>query len=202
MKTLLLLLNEKAYKSLFRRSVEEGDEIIFVAEKPVKEKDIFEQIRWFVEKSYGDAVLVELLEVDPSEFESSLKKLIRRISAIKDREVVADLSGGAGALLAVVLVALMLSPPDRVRVSVDGVEMPRALIRMRDIGRLLIWERIELLRLIKKGVSDVSALAKEVKRDKSTVRRHLYVLEELGLIEVLKRKPMKIKISKLGEIFV
>jgi DNA-binding transcriptional ArsR family regulator len=41
-----------------------------------------------------------------------------------------------------------------------------------------------------------------IERDESTIRRHLASLEEMGLIEVKKRKPLIVRATKLAKLVI
>ncbi len=47
---------------------------------------------------------------------------------------------------------------------------------------------------------DVKSISRAVGRDESTVRRHLSILEEMGLVKIEKRKPLIVKATKLADI--
>ena len=197
------------YRAILRHGLKEGDKIILITAKVVdRVKEAYEWIKKFIEKSYSESVDVELIEIDVKSFEDSIRKIVEKLRELEGYSIVLNLSGGMRSLIAIVLLSLIINPMRNVKVEMELedlsgiVEIPSPLLRIREIGAKLIEERIEILRKIKEGYKDVKSLAEAMKKDKSTIRRHIYVLDELGLINVVKKKPMKIEISSLGEIFV
>ncbi len=197
------------YRAILRHGLKEGDKIILITAKVVdRVKEAYEWIKKFIEKSYGESVDVELIEIDVKSFEDSIRKIVEKLRELEGYSIVLNLSGGMRSLIAIVLLSLIINPMRNVKVEMELedlsgiVEIPPPLLRIREMGAKLIEERIEILRKIKEGYKDVKSLAEVMKKDKSTIRRHIYVLDELGLINVVKKKPMKIEISSLGEIFV
>jgi len=82
------------------------------------------------------------------------------------------------------------------------IEIPQNLLRIHEIRQNLTEEKIEILKLIAQGYKDVKSLSKALKKDVSTIRRHISSLEELGLIEIEKRKPLKVKTTKLADLIL
>lgn len=197
------------YRAILRHGLKEGDKIILITAKMVdRVKETYEWIKKFIEKSYSESIDVELMEIDVNSFEDSIRKIVEKLRELEGHSIVLNLSGGMRSLIAVVLLSLIINPMRNIKVEMELedmsgiVEIPLPLLRIREIGAKLIEERIEILRKIKEGYKDIKSLAEVMKKDKSTIRRHIYVLDELGLINVVKKKPMKIEISSPGEIFV
>jgi len=195
------------YRAVLRHGIREGDKIILVTAKLVeKVLKAFDQVRSFVTTSYGDKVSIKVVELDPNDIVSSVKRMINEIKMLDDYEIIVNLSGGMRVLIFIVLLALMLS---RVKISkmemeledFSGVvELSPALLEIPRMIAELSEEKLEILKLIREGIDDVNSLALRLKKDESTIRRHLSDLEDLSLIIVERRKPMKVKLSPVAEL--
>ena len=108
------------------------------------------------------------------------------------------------ALIIIVLLACIIKSPRNLKIEVETedfsriVEVPYALLNL--IKLQLGEDKLEVLKSIKEGVGDVKSIAKRLNRDESTIRRHISTLENIGLIEVKKRKPLLVKATKLAEL--
>ena len=211
-KALILTLgfDEKfCYRAILRHGLKEGDKIILITASLVdKVKEAYEWIKKFIEKSYGRDIGVELIEINVKNLEESFIKIIKKLKELEGYEIILNLSGGMRALLAIVLISLTLYPIRNIKIEIELedfsgiVEIPQEFFQIKEIGAKLAKERREILLKIKEGCFDVKSLSKSLKKDESTIRRHIYVLNKLGLVEITRKKPMKIKLSKLGEILL
>ncbi len=211
MKNALILtlgFDEKfCYRAILRHGIKEGDKIILLTAGLVeKVKKAYEWIKTFVERSYD--VEVRLVQIDVKEFIKAIQDVIKTLDEFKDYNLIINLSGGMRALAITVLLALMIKPMRNVRLEIELedfsglIEIPQNLLRIHEIKQNLTDEKIEILKLIAQGLKDVKSLSKALKKDVSTIRRHISSLEELGLIEVEKRKPLEVKTTELANLML
>jgi len=211
MKTALILtlgFDEKfCYRAILRHGIKEGDKIILITAGLVdKVRKAYEWIRAFVERSYD--VEVRLIQVDVKNFTKAIKEVVKLLEDFKEYNLVVNLSGGMRALAIIVLLALTIRSMRNVKVEIELedfsglIEIPQQLLRIHEIKRNLTNEKLEILKLISQGLKDVKSLSKALKKDASTIRRHISSLEELGLVTIEKRKPLKIKTTELADLIL
>jgi len=208
MKVLILTLgfDEKfCYRAILRHGISEGDKIILITAGLVdKVKKAYEWIKSFVERSYN--VEVRLIEVNVRDFVKAIQTVTNLLEEFRDYDLIVNLSGGMRALLIIMLFALLLKPIKNVKLEIELedfsglIEIPQALLLLPEIRSNISGERMEILRLIAQGLSDVKSLAEKLKRDESTIRRHISALEELGLVTIEKRKPLKVRATELADL--
>ena len=211
MKTALILtlgFDEKfCYRAILRHGIKEGDKIILITAGLVeKVKKAYEWIKAFVERSYD--VEVRLIQIDVKDFTKAIREVMHILGEFKDYNLIVNLSGGMRALAVIMLLALMIKPIRNVKLEIELedfsglIEIPQHLLRIHEIKQNLTDEKIEILKLIAQGLKDVKSLSKALKKDVSTIRRHISSLEELGLVEVEKRKPLKVKTTELANLML
>ena len=211
MKTALILtlgFDEKfCYRAILRHGIKEGDKIILITAGLVdKVRKAYEWIRAFVERSYD--VEVRLIQVDVKNFTKAIKEVAELLEDFKEYDLVVNISGGMRALAITVLLALTVRSMRNVKVEIELedfsglIEIPQQLLRIHEIKRNLTNEKLEILKLISQGLKDVKTLSKTLKKDASTIRRHISNLEELGLVTIEKRKPLKIKTTELADLIL
>jgi len=211
MKTALILtlgFDEKfCYRAILRHGIKEGDKVILITAGLVeKVRKAYEWIKAFIERSYD--VEVRIIQIDVKDFTKAIRDVMRILDEFKDYNLIINLSGGMRALAITVLLALMIKPMRNVRVEIELedfsglIEIPQNLLRIHEIRQNLSDERIEILKLIAQGLKDVKSLSKVSGRDVSTVRRHISTLEELGLIEIKKRKPLEVRTTELANLIL
>ncbi len=211
MKTALILtlgFDEKfCYRAILRHGIKEGDKIILLTAGLVdRVKKAYEWIKTFVERSYD--VEVRLIQIDVKDFIKAIRDVMNTLDEFKDYNLIVNLSGGMRALAITVLLALMIKSMRNVRLEIELedfsglIEIPQNLLRIHEIRQNLTEEKIEILKLIAQGLRDVKSLSKTLKRDVSTIRRHISSLEELGLIVVERRKPLEVKTTELADLIL
>lgn len=211
MRTALILtlgFDEKfCCRAILRHGIKEGDKIILITAGLVeKVRKAYEWIKAFVERSYD--VEVQLVQIDVKTFTNGIQDVLKLLDKFKDYYLIVNLSGGMRALALTVLLALMIKPMRNVRLEIELedfsglIEIPQHLLRIHEIRQNLTEEKIEILKLIAHGYKDVKSLSKALKKDVSTIRRHISSLEELGLIEIEKRKPIKVKTTELVNLIL
>ncbi len=211
MKTALILtlgFDEKfCYRAILRHGIKEGDKIILITARLVdRVRKAYEWIKAFVERSYD--VKVELIQIDVKDFTKAIKDVMGLLEDFKDYNLIVNVSGGMRALAVTVLLALMMKSMRNVKLEIELedfsglIEIPQHLLRIHKIKQNLTEEKIEILKLIARGLNDVKSLSKALKKDVSTIRRHISSLEDLGLIEIEKRKPLKVKMTELADLIL
>ena len=211
MRTALILtlgFDEKfCYRAILRHGIKEGDKIILITAGLVeKVKKAYEWIKAFVERSYD--VEVRLIRIDVKNFTKAIREVMHILDEFKDYNLIVNLSGGMRALAVIMLLALMIKPIRNVKLEIELedfsglIEIPQHLLRIHEIRQNLTDEKIEILKLIAQGLKDVKSLSKALKKGVSTIRRHISSLEELGLVEVEKRKPLKVKTTELANLML
>jgi len=211
MKTAAILtlgFDEKfCYRAILRHGIKEGDKIILITAGLVeKVRKAYEWIKAFVERSYD--VEVRLIQIDVKNFTKAIREVMHILDEFKGYNLIVNLSGGMRALAVIMLLALMIKPIRNVKLEIELedfsglIEIPQHLLRIHEIRQNLTDEKIEILKLIAQGLKDVKSLSKALKKDVSTIRRHISNLEELGLVEVEKRKPLKVKTTELANLIL
>ncbi len=192
------------YRAILRHGIKEEDIIILLTAGLVdRVKRAYEWIRVFAE-SYD--VEVKLIQIDVKDFNRALKEVMRILDELKDYSLIVNLSGGMRALAITVLMALTIKPIRDLKVEIELedfsglIEIPRNVLKLSEIRANLGKEKIEILKLIAQGVEDVKSIADLLKKDVSTVRRHIYTLIDLNLVVVVKKKPLIVKTTELAEI--
>ncbi len=195
------------YRAILRHGIADGDKIVLITAGIVeKVRKAYEWIRTFVERSYD--VEVRLVEVNVKDLLKAIGDVIDLLDEFEDYSLVINLSGGMRALAVTVLFALLMKPKRNVKLEIEledlsgVVEIPTSLIRMCKIKESLTDERRRVLRSIAEGNKDTRSLAKALGKDVSTIRRHISALEELGLVRVMRRKPLEVTITKLAELIM
>lgn len=194
------------YRAVLRHGMREGDVIVLLTASLVdRVKRAYDWIRVFAE-SYD--IKVELVEIDVRDFYRALKKVIELLDELRDYSLIVNLSGGMRALAIIVLIALTIKPMRNLRVEIELedfsglIEIPKDVLRLSEIRARMGEEKMEILKLVREGFKDVKSIADKLKKDVSTVRRHIYSLIEWNLLEVVKKKPLIVKLTELAEIFL
>jgi len=210
MKTTLIAtlgFDEKfCYRAILRHGIKEGDEILLITAEIVERVEkAFEWIKRLVQTSFSDRVKISLIKVDLKAPERSIKAISDQISSA-DGRVVVNLSGGMRALVVMVLLACIMSSKREISLEIETEDFSHLLTISGDLLRLVRRPpssiHLEILKLVKGGVRKSESISKELRKDASTIRRHLAELEELGLLEAEKRKPLIVRPTKLSELFI
>jgi CRISPR-associated protein Csa3 len=194
------------YRAILRHGIKEGDEIVLItAELVEKVEKAFEWIKKLVQTSFSDKVAVRLIQVDIKSPEKSIKAVSELIGSAQGKLIV-NLSGGMRALVIIVLIACIMKAKRDMVIEIETEDFSSLLLIPSELLKLIkdppggIY--LEILKLVKNGVRKAESISKELKRDVSTVRRHLAELENLGLIKAEKRKPLVVMPTTLSELFV
>ncbi len=195
------------FRAILRHSVEEGDKVVLLTASFVdRVKKAYEQIKAFLTTSYRNIDL-ELMQIDVYDLFGSLERVASKLNEL-DRydKVIVNVSGGMRILAIIVLLALMIRPMRNLKLEIEledfstVINIPAELLRLANIKAELSKEKVKLLKLVAEGKNDVKSLAECLKKDESTIRRHISDLERLKLIKVIKRKPLKVRITKLAKL--
>ncbi|WP_193322794.1 CRISPR-associated CARF protein Csa3 [Pyrobaculum calidifontis] len=201
-----------AIRAFTRRGLDVGDRILLVAARPAADRVVraYNTLREFVQRYYGGGVEIELVEVNVRDFPGAVCEIRRRVLEKAGGDVVVNLSGGPRALVLATYAAVQLLPDDvakRVRVEVefeDGtylVEVPLCAVYAQKLAERLGEEKLAVLeKLAQRGVATAEELAREVNLDSSTVRRHIRRLEELGLVQVLSKRPLRAELTQDAKV--
>jgi len=207
MKTALVLtlgFDEKfCYRAILRHGISEGDRIILLtagAEERVRKA--FEWIRRFVESSN---ISVELVEIDVRDFHSGLIRVLSILRGLDSYRLIVNLSGGMRILSLIVYIALTIAGKDaEVELELEDfsavVRIPATFITLCTIPPNITDEKLQILNAVGDGEMSISELARTLNKDVTTVRRHVSALAELGLLDVLKRKPMVVRATPEARI--
>ncbi len=193
------------YRAIMRNGIGDGDRIILITAGAVeKVLNAYDHVRKFVSTTYND-VKVELIEVNPRDFVSGVLRVLEILRSVEGR-VVVNLSGGMRVLSLMVYAALtLLDKGARIEIELEDfsgvVEISEALVKLPRVLSTLSDEKIKLVKTVKElGEVEAMKLAKILGKDASTVRRHIYELEEASLVEIVSRKPLKVRASKLVDL--
>lgn len=195
------------YRAILRHGIKEGDRIVLITAGIVDRVErAYDWIRKLVQSSYGDSVSVELVQVDVNNYVDSLRRISEILDSFEGFRKVVNLSGGMRILIIYVLLACMMRARGDLTIEVEAEDLSTMISLDWRILRLIREgvkeEHLEVLRQISHGLRDVRSLARRLNKDESTVRRYISELEELGLVEVRKRKPLLFERSELSSIFL
>ena len=195
------------YRAVLRHGIKEGDRVILLTgelvEKVVK---AYDWIRKLIQSSYGDSVSIELIKLNPSDPIKSVREISKIIRGIGDSRIIVNLSGGMRAVIAYTLLSCMMNAREGMIIEMETEDLSGLITLDWKLLKLLrdgISDELrELLKAIASGSSDVKSLSSKLGKDESTVRRQLSLLKELGLIRVVKRKPLIIEPTELAELII
>lgn len=209
MKTTLIAtlgFDEKfCYRAILRHGIKEGDRVILItAERVEKVEKAYEWIEKLLQTSFSGKVEAQLVEVNVKKPEEAIRSVVEILRKAEGR-IVVNLSGGMRALVVIVLLACLMLPLNaRFEIETEDfsgiVELNSSLIEL--IKSPPTSMNLEILKLVEKGSRTVEELSKKLKKDESTIRRHLMELENQGLIVAEKRKPLVVKTTELARLFV
>jgi len=212
MKNALLLtlgFDEKfCYRAILRHGISEGDKIVLVTAKIVNRvKKAYDWIKTFVNTSYSN-VEMKLIELNVEDTIGSIKKVLEILEELEGYHIVINLSGGMRILSFIVLLSLLFKEIRNAVIEIEledfsgVVRIPVILLTLPSIKEKLGEEKIKILKTIRDGKNNVKSIAEYLNKDRSTIRRHISSLKKLGLIEYEKRKPLKVKPSKLLDLIL
>ncbi|RLE72931.1 MAG: CRISPR-associated transcriptional regulator Csa3 [Thermoprotei archaeon] len=212
MKNALLLtlgFDEKfCYRAILRHGISEGDKIVLVTAKIVNRvKKAYDWIKTFVNTSYSN-VEMKLIELNVEDTIGSIKKVLEILEELEGYHIVINLSGGMRILSFIVLLSLLFKEIRNAVIEIEledfsgVVRIPVILLTLPSIKEKLSEEKIKILKTIRDGKNNVKSIAEYLNKDQSTIRRHISSLKKLGLIEYEKRKPLKVKPSKLLDLIL
>lgn len=195
------------YRAILRHGIKEGDKIVlFTAEVNERVLKAYEWIKKLVRTSFASEVEVKLIQLDISNLENSIKRFLDEIRSLGDSKIIVNLSGGMRALVVIVLLGCIMLRRKNLEIEIETEDFSNVIVIQETlislVGSEINTEKLEVLKLVKDGYRDVRSISKELRKDSSTVRRHLSDLEKMGLIEIHKRKPLIVVPSHLALLFV
>lgn len=135
-----------------------------------------------------------------------MREISKIIRGIGDSRIIVNLSGGMRAVIAYTLLSCMMNAREGMIIEMETEDLSGLITLDWKLLKLLrdgISDELrELLKAIASGSSDVKSLSSKLGKDESTVRRQLSLLKELGLIRVVKRKPLIIEPTELAELII
>ena len=205
---LTLGFDEKfCFRAILRHRVEDGDRVVLITASLVdRVKKAYEQIKAFLTASYKN-INLELMQIDVNDLLGSVEKISKKLEELsKCEKIIVNVSGGMRILAIIVLLTLIIKPMRNLELEIELedssalISIPADFLKIASIKARLSKEKIKLLKLVVRGENDVKSLARHLEKDESTIRRHISDLEELKLIEIVKRKPLKVKATKLARL--
>ncbi|MGC8933477.1 MAG: CRISPR-associated CARF protein Csa3 [Candidatus Methanodesulfokora sp.] len=195
------------YRAILRHGLKEGDRIIlFTAELVEKVEKAYEWIKRLIQSSYGGAVKVELIQLDPLDPVRSIGSVLKVLDELDNFKIVVNLSGGMRAIVAYVLLACIMRPKKEMKVEIEAEDLSGITMLSSEMLKLIKSgvkeEWLDILKCIAEGANDVKSIAEKLKKDESTIRRQISALEENGLVRIRKRKPLSLELSELAELFL
>jgi CRISPR-associated protein Csa3 len=166
----------------------------------------YEWIKKLLHTSYGDSVDVELIQLNVMDVEGSIKKVLGKIEEIEDSRIIVNLSGGMRALIVIVLLACMFRSFRNLKIEIETEDFSQVVEFSPALLNLVKFQpgedKLSILKSISEGAADIKSIAKRINKDESTVRRHISALENIGLVEVRKRKPLLVKATDLAKLLM
>ena len=200
-----------AIKTLLKHHVSESDKILLiVAGSDPRTAKAIETLSNIL-RQFSEKIEITKIELHPErDFEGSLMRMIKILKKLQNLNIVVNISGGMRILGYIVLLACTILVTHGVLSKVSFEIYPESLqgevTFSGDLLRLaaikLTKEKVRLLKEIASGKTYVEELAKALDKDETTIRRHLLGLEAQGLIRALKRKPLKVEITRLGRLLL
>ena len=196
-----------AYRAILRHDVREGDMIFLITGKITdKVEKAHKMVKEFISKSYGESVNVKVVELDPTDLIGSIGRLVAIISSMGDSRFVVNLSGGMRVVIVSTLLAFLLLRMRNVKVEIEledlsgVVEVPESLMAL--ITSHLPRGGVEILKVAAQGQVTAKDLSRTLSKDRSTIRKQIKRLVNLGLLRIKKRKPLTIELTDLGRLLM
>ncbi|MCD6348542.1 MAG: CRISPR locus-related DNA-binding protein [Candidatus Korarchaeota archaeon] len=193
------------YRALLRHDVREGDRILIFTGKLVERTEkAYKMIEEFIRKSYGNRVAVDLVELDPTNPIRSIELVIRTLKSLPDVKWIVNLSGGMRFVVLTVIFSLLMIRKGNIQLEVETedlsglVTIPPAILTLVTQG--MTKEKVRVLEMISGGLTDVKSIASKLGKSRSTVRKQLQHMQELGLVRVRRRKPLEVEVTELGRL--
>ena len=196
------LEGREAVRALLRGGLDRGDRVCVLAWKGRLEA--YGEVKGLLEGYFPGEVELRLVELPKEDFALAVGAARRAFEELgRGASEASFILGGDAGLTAVALAALGLAELGvKPSVEVDGLEAPAELFVVSVKGRVYGARRRVLEALAEAGEAEVEELASRLGLDKSTVRRHLAALEELGLVEVYGSRPVKARLKPWARALV
>jgi len=207
-KTLFVTLgfDEKfTIRALMRHKLEKNDTLVILTAKPIVDRveKALSSIKNFI-ASYSQGIKVEVVEVPVTEVIKAVATIKEVLEKYRNCNLVLNVSGGMRALVVETCIAAALSSVDfKLELETEDssayLEFPTELFRLYKIYYSMTQIKREILKVImdRSKPITVKEFSDILGKDPSTLRRHLSKLIELGLVSVVKRKPLTVEPSPL-----
>ena len=200
-----------AIRMITSHGLDRGDKLLFIT-GPIVEKTArtLNFIKNFIEKYFPEQIDIEIIEISNfTSFMDLVNKIYTKLSQEVDKynSIIINLSGGMRLIIlatyTTILLLLILNKKLKEKVTIEletedssaKLTIPNILAELVNLHSLS-KEKIMILKCLIHKERKVKDIAKQLKRDETTIRRHLYDLEELGLVERTKSRPSKYRLSK------
>ncbi|RLI25333.1 hypothetical protein DRO58_06505, partial [Candidatus Bathyarchaeota archaeon] len=192
-----------ALRGLTRHGISKGDRLILLTGPTIERvRKAASYVRNFIDKYYSGEGSVDLVELPVHDFYQTtlrVKQVLENVAAMD--QVIVNLSGGMRIIVLAVFIAVMLLSMRNVKVELETEDSSTYLtidaVALKSIMSFeeLSEEKMRILEVLtrEEKALTVAALSKRLRRDSSTIRKHLRSLEEAGLVIVKKRKPLTVK---------
>jgi len=192
-----------ALRGLTRHGISKGDRLILLTGPTIERvRKAASYVRDFIDKYYSGEVSVDLVELPVHDFYQTtlrVKQVLENVATMD--QVIVNLSGGMRIIVLAVFIAVMLLSMRNVKVELETEDSSKYLtidaVALKSIMSFeeLSEEKMRILEVLtrEEKALTVAALSKRLRRDSSTIRKHLRSLEEAGLVIVKKRKPLTVK---------
>ena len=183
-----------AVRAVLRGGLDRGDRVCVLAWMGWAEA--YGEVEELLEKFFPGEVEFRVVELPVGDFALAVRAARKAFEELgRSASEACFILGGDAALTAVALAALGLAELSiKPNVEVDGLRVPIELFEASVKGRVYGAKRRVLEALVEVGEAEVEELASRLCLERSTVRRHLAALQELGLVEVYGARPVKARL--------
>ena len=198
---------------LVRHNISRGDRVYLLTVEPVEEKTrvAFNRVEEFI-KNYVKGVKIELVAFKLTNFVDLTIDIMDFLNSIAkcDKKVYVNLSGGMRALILSLYNALFFLSrkftTNHIRVQVDvelenrsGVfNLKPGLLNLIAFYSSITANDLKFLNAIGEE-SSLKELVNKMGLQPSTVSKKINKLEKLGLVEVINKKPLKVRVAECAK---
>lgn len=197
-------------RMLTRHGIERGDKLIILTYRRIdRVENAIKAITDFIGKYYKGEVELSIHEIPVHDLHRALEEIVRIIRGVSGVPVVVNISGGMRALILELILALTIVKPENCIIEIESEDTTFTLklpftkvINLSVIGSYLTEARKRILTILD---STPNLTAEELSRrlgvKVSTVRKHLDILEKLGLVS-REGKPYRFKVTDLARVYL
>ncbi len=209
-----------AIRAFTRHDLNIGDKVLLITARPVVERveKAYLTLEEFIRKYYQGKIDLELFPVNLSSFIDAVctikDRFIREFSNNIFDRIIINLTGGLRVLVLSTFTALLFLPENitkhkyiHIEVEFEDssrlIEIPSQIIHIITFANTLTDEKKKVLRfLLEKGKSTIPDISASLALDPSTVRRHIYDLNEMGLVDIERERPLKVKARDISRLLL